>query len=209
MHWAGWTAIGLAAGLAAGIATGKLSFGTTTPGPAPKLAGVEVAVAVERAAPLFADATPAVAPLVPTTVAAELAAPVAAADAKPPSEIIVLPHGPGHFAHLDLAAAGVASLPIYAGAMTRDGPAQLTSIQRAAKVGTLKGPEAEFEWLHAGFDREARLVAAHVRLPDGGVEGIVVLAVNRKGQPELLLPLRPNLPHRGGEPSAAGAPKIP
>ncbi len=210
MHWAATTAIALVVGAAAGVAVGKLGNSTPSPGEAPALPGVEVAAPAERTAPLFASATPAEAPA-EATANLQAAAPVEAPAApgavarpspdKPPNEILVLPHGPGHFARVDLAAAGLNSLPIYAGTMNRDGPAQLTSIQRAAKVGSLKGPEAEVEWIHAGFDHDARLVAAHVRVPDGGPEGLIVLLVTRKGQPEVLLPLRPD-PSRQAEPPA-------
>ncbi|MBI5610816.1 MAG: hypothetical protein HY902_18200 [Deltaproteobacteria bacterium] len=218
MHWAGTTAIALVVGAAAGVAVGKLSGGVAHPGEPPALPGVEVAAPSEHAAPLFASETPSEAPVAATAATVGSGQPgpapgeqaVARAMAeKPPNEILVLPHGPGHFARVDLAAAGLSSLPIYAGTMTRDGPAQLTSIQRAAKVGTLRGPQAEFEWLHAGFDRDARLVAAHIRLPDGGVEGVVVLLVTRKGQPEVLLPLRPDLSRRAEPAPSAAVPGPP
>jgi hypothetical protein len=107
---------------------------------------------------------------------------------------LVLPHGPGHFASLQLEAAGLTQLTVYQGSMVRDGLAHPPAILRAPKVATLRGSEVRVELLHLGFDRDAQPIAAHVRLTEGpaaGSEGIALLRVARKGQPEAVVQLRP------------------
>ncbi len=162
------------------------------------LPGVEPEPPASQQTPLFAESTPTSATTAPAN--APQPAPVQAADAQAPaaeaaqgaapSEVLVLPHGPGRFASLQLDVAGLSQLAVYQGSMLRDGLAQPAAILRAPKIATLRGTEVRVELLHLGFDREARPIAAHVRLADGQ-EGIALLRVAPKGQPEVLVPLRP------------------
>lgn len=200
MRMLAWTALALVVGTLAGVAVGKAVSGRSAPAAAPQLPGVEVAPVAERALPLFADATPAGAANA-FRGAATGRAPEPNTDrptpldpkAAPPTEVLVLPHGPGRMATVDLHLLGVAQLPVFQGVMTRDGPANLTSIQRAPRVAAIRDADTQFELLHIGFDRDARPIAAHIKLSETGQEGIVVLAVTRKGQPDAVAPLRPVL----------------
>lgn len=214
-----WTAacvmIGAALGWLAGRTTHPQPPLTAVAGPLP---GVEAEPPAGHKAALFADPTATTAPPQPSTAAgpaqAEGPAPApvvdgnATAAALPPSDILVLPHGPGHFASLQLEAAGLTQLAVYQGSMVRDGLAHPPAILRAPKVATLRGSEVRVELLHLGFDREAQPIAAHVRLTEGpaaGSEGIALLRVARKGQPEAVVQLRP-LASEAGNPSDAPEP---
>ncbi len=213
-----WTAasvlIGAALGWLAGRATHPQPPLTAVAGPLP---GVEAEPPAGHKAALFADPTATAAPPEPSVAAgpaqadramqAQLPAieASAAAPSQPPSDILVLPHGPGHFASLQLEAAGLTQLAVYQGSMVRDGLAHPPAILRAPKVATLRGSEVRVELLHLGFDREAQPIAAHVRLTEGsaaGSEGIALLRVARKGQPEAVVQLRP-LASEAGNPSEA------
>lgn len=202
-----WTAACVLIGAALGWLAGR----TTHPQPpltavAVPLPGVEAEPPAGHKAALFADPTATTAPPEPSAPAGpgqndramqgQLPAvgESAAAPAQPPSDILVLPHGPGHFASLQLEAAGLTQLALYQGSMVRDGLAHPPAILRAPKVATLRGSEVRVELLHLGFDREAQPIAAHVRLTEGpgaGSEGIALLRVARKGQPEAVVQLRP------------------
>jgi hypothetical protein len=202
-----WTAdcvlIGAALGWLAGRTTHPQPPLTAVAGPLP---GVEAEPPAGHKAALFADPTATAAPAQPSAPSGAATADravqgqapgvpaAAAAEVPPPSGILVLPHGPGHFASLQLEAAGLTQLTVYQGSMVRDGLAHPPAILRAPKVATLRGSEVRVELLHLGFDRDAQPIAAHVRLTEGpaaGSEGIALLRVARKGQPEAVVQLRP------------------
>lgn len=207
MRFLAWTAASVLIGAALGWLAGR----ATHPQPpltavAEPLPGVEAEPPAAHKAALFADPTATAAPPEPSSPAgpaqadramqAQLPAndASAAAPAQPPSDILVLPHGPGHFASLLLETAGLTQLAVYQGSMVRDGLAHPPAILRAPKVATLRGSEVRVELLHLGFNREAQPIAAHVRLtagPAAGSEGIALLRVARKGQPEAVVQLRP------------------
>lgn len=200
MRTIGYCLAALAGGLLVGAAAGWLRMRDHAgPGPAPQLAGVEAAAADRVAPPLFADL-----PSGPTAAAASAGqdnagvppAGAAAGGATPPNgetaepAVLVVPHGAGFFAELDLAAAGLPSVPIYAGALARDGLAQPAQVMKAGKIGTLRGPLAKVELLHFGFQRDAQASVAHVRSAEG-LEGLVVLRQPRKGAADLVIAVRP------------------
>ncbi len=84
--------------------------------------------------------------------------------------------GPGHYALLDLAAAGVGGLNIRQGAMVRDGDGRFTRWAKKPKVGRLSGRQARVELLHLGFDAEGQPTVAHIRtVQEPFVEGVVSL----------------------------------
>lgn len=194
------TILGVGLGWLVGRGTHPQAPLEASAGPLP---GVEPEPPASQQTALFADSTPTSATAAPAAAPPPAPAPAAdalapAAEAAPPSEVLVLPHGPGRFASLQLEAAGLSQLTVYQGSMLRDGLAQPAAILRAPKIATLRGAEVRVELLHLGFDREARPIAAHVRLADGQ-EGIALLRVAPKGQPEVLVPLRPLPGDAGGD----------
>lgn len=196
MKTALWTLLATLIGTLAGALLGRATHPqAVVAAMAAELPGVEPEPSQGQAQPLFAEATPAGAPAALDSVpaAAEPAAPPAGAAAAP-TAVLVIPHGPGRFATLDLATAELPTLSVYQGSLTRDGLANPAAISRASKIATLRGPEPKVELLHLGFDREAQPVAAHVRLAEGpaaGQEGLVLLRVTRKGQPDAAVQVRP------------------
>ena len=194
-------ALGLMAGALVGWA--KLSNRGAAPPEGPPLPGVEVAAADEAAVPLFAEmATPTTAPgdhgagSAPTAAAAAAVVPqpvAAPAAVEAVTAVLIVPHGPGFYAELDLAAASVQVLPVYAGTMTHDGTVQPNAITRAVKVATLRGPVAQVELLHLGFVQQAQPSVAHIRTAEH-VEGLVLLRVAKKGQPDAVVAVRPLAP---------------
>lgn len=196
MKTALWTLVTVLIGALAGTLLGKATHPEAVVPPAPaELPGVEPEPSQGQAQPLFAEATPASSPAAPAPIpaAADTAdSPAVAATA--PTAVLVIPHGPGRFATLDLQAAELSQLSVYQGTLLRDGLANPASISRAAKIATLRGPEPKVELLHLGFDRDAQPIAAHVRLAEGpaaGQEGLVLLRVTRKGQPDAAVQVRP------------------
>lgn len=202
-----WTAacvvIGAVLGWLAGSATHPQPPLAAAAGPLP---GVEAEPPAGLKAALFADPTATTAPPAPNAPSGPAQAGRAeqaqipeveassATPAQPTAGILVIPHGPGRFALLQLEAAGLTHLAVYQGSMIRDGLAHPPAILRAPKVATLRGSEVRVELLHLGFDREAQPIAAHIRLVEGpaaGSEGIALLRVARKGQPEAAVQLRP------------------
>lgn len=106
----------------------------------------------------------------------------------------LLARGPGHTALLDLEAAGLTTLQVRLGTLTRDGAANWARFAKNPRVATLQGPQARVELLHLGFDAEARPVLAHIRtVDDARVEGIIPLQVGDVRVPVLEDPDPPTL----------------
>lgn len=184
---------GLVAGLLVGLAIGWLVEGrAATPPPfevpAPPPVVVPVPAPVEptpTAAPVAQPPEPIAARDPPDAGAVPPAADVVEPASLPP-DVHLIPRGPGQFALLDLAPAGVPSLPVHQGKLARSGSVSPAFV-KAPKIATLRGPVVRVELLHLGFDNEARPIAAHVRTygrPGGEVEGLVPLRIAAKGQPE-------------------------
>ena len=166
MHTFLWTLLAVVVGAIVGTTAGWLRMRDQSE-PAPQttqFGGVEAAAAAPAVTPLFADLAAAQTAATAASVAAsgKAAVPTPAAlgatvenakntGSSPASPVLIVPHGPGFFGELDLAAAGVASIPVYAGSMTRDGLAQPSAIAKSNKIGTLRGPLARVELLHFGF----------------------------------------------------------
>ena len=205
MHTFLWTLLAVVVGAIVGTTAGWLRMRDQSE-PAPQttqFGGVEAAAAAPAVTPLFADLAAAQTAATAASVAAsgKAAVPTPAAlgatvenakntGSSPASPVLIVPHGPGFFGELDLAAAGVASIPVYAGSMTRDGLAQPSAIAKSNKIGTLRGPLARVELLHFGFLRDAVPVALHVRSADG-IEGLVLLRLQRKSAPDSVIAVRP------------------
>ncbi len=166
------------------------------------LPGVEAAPVFEAQTALFAEMAAAqTAAQAQANQQADKAAPASATAPMPstaPTEpepkdanpVIILPHGPGFFAELDLAAAGLPSVPLYAGTMQRDGLANPAQTAKGTKIGNLRGPLARVELLHIGFQKDALPAVIHIKTPEG-TEGLVVIRVPKKGQPETVIAIRP------------------
>jgi hypothetical protein len=96
-------------------------------------------------------------------------------EAAPSLDYGLLRRGPGQYARILLEAAGVSSLAVRQGQMTRDG-GQWQDFARNPVAGILRGKEVEIELLHVAFDREGRPVMAHIRtLGEPPIEGVVAL----------------------------------
>ncbi len=207
-----WSLVAVVVGLGGGALVGQLTHPRAeVPAAAVQAPGVEPEPPQGQALPLFADPTATAVAVPGPAAAAPLAKPTeaaaAAAAAAAPTAILVIPHGPGRFATLDLQAAELSQLSVYQGTLARDGLANLAAISRAAKIATLRGPEPKVELLHLGFDRQAQPVAAHVRLTDGpaaGQEGMVLLRVPRKELPDAAVAVLP-IASEPAEPEPAGA----
>ncbi|MBM4342636.1 MAG: hypothetical protein FJ100_04585 [Deltaproteobacteria bacterium] len=194
----------LVVGLVLGSAAGWVQMRGHRPpqSQGPTLPGVEEAPVFEAQTALFADmaaAHTAAQAQAHTQAAKAMGTPAAATPAPPQAAVpeatdanpvLVLPHGPGFFAELDLAAAGVPAVTIYAGSMARDGLANPAQTAKAAKIGSLRGPLARVELLHIGFQKDALPAVVHVRTPEG-LEGLVVVRLAKKGQPETAIAIRP------------------
>lgn len=209
-----WTFVAVLLGAVCGVLLGSASHPQTAVPAAPaELPGVEPESIQAQAQALFAEGTP----TAPSDSASSsgaapvVAPPVAPLPSAAPMAILVIPHGPGRFATLDLQAAELSQLPVYQGTLLRDGLANPAAITRAPKIATLRGPEPRVELLHLGFDREAQPVSAHVRLTEGpaaGQEGMVVLRATRKGRPDAAVLLRP-IAAEPSEPAAAADEPLP
>lgn len=192
-----WTLLAVLVGAVCGALLGTATHPqATVPAVAAELPGVEPEPPQGQVQPLFADATPSTQAAQAPDTGAAAARPevVAPPTAVAPTAVLVIPHGPGHFATLDLQAAELTQIAVYQGTLVRDGLANPAVISRAPKITMLRGPEPRVELLHLGFDREAQPVSAHVRLTEGpaaGQEGMVLLRVAHKGQPETTVLLRP------------------
>ncbi len=168
----------------------------------PPLPGVEAAPVFEAQTALFADMAAAQTAAQaqelrqvskaaqPAGVLAEAAVKPSDPESKEANPVIILPHGPGFFAELDLAAAGLQSVPVYAGSLARDGLANPAQTAKGSKIGALRGPLARVELLHIGFQKDALPAVVHVKTPEG-LEGLVVVRVAKKGQPESVIAIRP------------------
>jgi hypothetical protein len=196
----------LFAGLALGLGVGYLAIGRASAPPTTLPASelpLAPPVSTHALAPALPDAAtpsdeepppPQLAHVAPSPMQAGLV-PVPPASAHKldvdPSEISLVPRGPGHFAWLDLRAAGIPSVTVRQGILTRDGAANWANFANKPKVALLKGPSVRVELLHLGFDAEARPIVAHVRTTGhagGEVEGIVPLKIG-----EVFLPVRADL----------------
>lgn len=197
----------LTGGLAVGLGAGFVTLGqASTPPDAIPTSASPLAPAV-AARDLPAATTPTQpgdrpAPPVPAQVGTRAGTPPAAEVARPaaaqaglapvppgpdsrqggvdPIEVSLVPRGPGRFALLDLQAAGVPQLFVRQGTLLRDGAANWATFVNRPKLTVLKGPQVRVEWLHLGFDAEARPIVAHVRTTGhagGEVEGIVTLKI--------------------------------
>ncbi len=170
------------------------------PSTAAPLAPAVAAAVATPPAPTLAAAMPAAeptakpeAPAAPPAVPAQVDVPAAGVD---PIEIALVPRGPGRFAVIDLESAGVASLAVRQGTLTRDGAAAWATFANRSKLTLLKAPTVRVEWLHLGFDPEARPVVAHIRTTGhagGEVEGVISLkngdqfiAVHAEAPPQVL-----------------------
>ena len=117
----------------------------------------------------------------------------------------LLPRGPGRTALLDLGAAGLPSVVVRQGQLSRDGAANWAKFSRNPRVATLQGPQPRVELLHLGFDAEARPVMAHVRTVEPArVEGVIALQAGDVRIPVLADPDPPQL-----EPIVPPAPAAP
>ncbi len=207
----------LIGGLAVGLGTGFLALGqaSTPPQIAPQgepLAPAVVVQAMPAPPTPTAPSTPMgsgvpaptqdarIAPKPGTAPAVAIQAGLAPVppppDARPrgvdPIEVSLVPRGPGRFALLDLQAAGVSSLIVRQGTLLRDGAANWATFVNRPKLTVLKGAQVRVEWLHLGFDAEARPIVAHVRTTGhaaGEIEGVVTLKVG-----EVFLPVRADAP---------------
>lgn len=201
----GQAIVALGGGLLAGLLTGWLTLGRVAQPP--------------EKAPIFAGT---IAPPAPTTLPAVPTETVSAKEllAEPPKpkkiaekvqplpqnspdvveekrlegDPTLLLRGPGHTALLDLEAAGMKSLQVREGSLTRDGAANWNHFAKKPRVATLLGPQARVELLHLGLDAEARPILAHVRTVDASrVEGIVPLLNGDVRLPVLADPDPPTL----------------
>lgn len=112
-----------------------------------------------------------------TQTAAVLAPEEAAELADASDEAPLPPRGPGKYALLDLASAGVGALVVRQGAMDRDGGLP-PGRAKAKVIHTLRGSSAVVELLHLAFDAEAQPIAAHIRTCHPPIlEGIVALRI--------------------------------
>lgn len=100
-------------------------------------------------------------------------------DLGPDQDASLISRGPGHFALLDLSAAGISVLTIRQGSMARDGDGRFAPFARQPKVGLLRGSQVRVELLHLGFDAEGQPAVAHIRTTtEPPVEGVVSLVID-------------------------------
>jgi hypothetical protein len=127
---------------------------------------------------------------------AEPAAPPEAAGFDPVA-VSLIPRGPGRFAVLDLAAVDIPQVDVRQGQLVRNGAASWAQFAKRPRLTVLRGTQVRVEWLHVGFDREARPVVAHIRTTGhagGEVEGVIQLRVG-----EVQLPVHADQPADGAE----------